>query len=300
MYCLVGRGNVAGLLYHASGAVAGCNGVTTASTAMNTNRATLHHFARNQQQSASPIGEKEVNLVDNEKQLLFSHQLKSQQFLPTVYNLDDTDNIISYKTYCLPTEDKALLQFKSSLPQNSDEETTPPKKSNLDEVAYNLSYELQNIFVGQMDWKLYHPNIVFEDRIRGKRIVGLLEYAKFINLVKLIAHIKFVYVRFDILNISKHPEDSTIRIRWRIAGLGTLRMVWRYFPDKLWRRGNMNKKAPTWYDGYSVFHIGPDDMIYKHVADRRMPDQDKEKVGVNPVVEKLKKLKPVQAPTPAI
>ena len=62
------------------------------------------------------------------------------------------------------------------------------------------------------------------------------------------------------------------RIRWRIAGLGMVRMLVRYFPDKMWLRGNMDRwgknsiyfahiyqflrAAPSWYDGISTFHVG--------------------------------------------
>ena len=34
---------------------------------------------------------------------------------------------------------------------------------------------------------------------------------KIVNLLKLTAHIRFVYVRFHILKMTKHPEDGTIR-----------------------------------------------------------------------------------------
>ena len=31
------------------------------------------------------------------------------------------------------------------------------------------------------------------------------------------------------------------RVRWRIAGLGMVRMLVRYFPDKMWLKGNMDR-----------------------------------------------------------
>lgn len=72
-----------------------------------------------------------------------------------------------------------------------------------------------------------------------------------------------------------------------------LRMLLRYFPDKMWMKGNMDRfdeftnvliyfsnnwliprAAPSWYDGISTFHIDQDERIYKHVVDRVMGDQD--------------------------
>ena len=45
------------------------------------------------------------------------------------------------------------------------------------------------------------------------RFEGLDQYMKIVNLLKLTAHLRFVYVRFHILKLSKHPEDGTIRYR---------------------------------------------------------------------------------------
>ena len=74
---------------------------------------------------------------------------------------------------------------------------------------------------------MYHHNMVLQDNIRGKRyqntslgnqlylqphrFEGLDQYMKIVNLLKLTAHIRFVYVRFHILKMTKHPEDGTIR-----------------------------------------------------------------------------------------
>lgn len=41
-----------------------------------------------------------------------------------------------------------------------------------------------------------------------------------VALLKVIGHIKFAYVKFHVLKITKHPEEGTIKCRWRIEGLG--------------------------------------------------------------------------------
>lgn len=32
----------------------------------------------------------------------------------------------------------------------------------------------------------------------------------------------------------------------------------------------------AWYDGFSTFNVGSDGLIFKHVVDRVMPDENKE------------------------
>jgi len=271
----------------------------TSTSGQSVTRVALQSFT--QQDPFLTRGLKELRRREPDQNVNKSQQIENKQILPT-YNLHDTQNLISYKTFTLPIEDqKSLLHFKTMSQHNSEKEATPETPGpDLDKVAYSLSFELGNAFVHQMDWRLYHPKLVFEDRIRGRRYEGLIDYVKFVNVVKFIAHIKFVYVRFEVLDITKHREDNSIGVRWRIAGLGVTRMFIRYIPDKMWRRGNMNKVAPTWYDGYSTFYVDNDNLIYKHIADRRKPDKDKEALAANPVVEKLKKLKPTPAHSPVI
>jgi len=161
-----------------------------------------------------------------------------------------------------------------------------------------LAHDLTHMFLKSQEWQLYHPNMVLQDNVRGMRYEGLDQYIKLVNLLKLTAHVRFVYVRFHILKMTKHPEDGTIRVRWRIAGLGMVRMLVRYFPDKMWMKGNMDRCAPSWYDGISTFHVSGEDRIYKHVLDRVEGGQDK---AVETLTDRLKKLKPVVEPlSPAL
>lgn len=52
-----------------------------------------------------------------------------------------------------------------------------------------------------------------------------------IALLRTLGHIKFAYVKFDILKMTMHPEDNSIKIRWRINGLPgykILLMFWKF------------------------------------------------------------------------
>lgn len=51
---------------------------------------------------------------------------------------------------------------------------------------------------------------------------------------------------------------------------------WRY---KLWKIKEIFEDQEAWYDGFSIFYVGSDGLIYKHVADRFMPDDSKEVVA---------------------
>jgi len=174
--------------------------------------------------------------------------------------------------------------------QNSTED---PGKPDLKKVSYLLTYDLLNTFIKPMDFTIYHVNMIFEDNIRGKRYEGGLAYRHFVNMLKIYCHMRFVYVRFNILNVTEHPEDGTIRVRWRIAGMGALKMAVKYIPAQMWQRGNMDKACDTWYDGFSTFYVNSENKIVKHRADKVIPDGEAKKVNL---VDKLKRLKPTASP----
>ena len=77
--------------------------------------------------------------------------------------------------------------------------------------------------------------------VLGVKVVGLEKYMLLVNVMKLLAHIRFVYVRMTLLSVTKEEEEGIIKVRWRVVGLGTLRLVLRYFPDRLWEKGNMER-----------------------------------------------------------
>lgn len=127
---------------------------------------------------------------------------------------------------------------------------------------------------------------------------------KTIALLRAVGHLKYAYVKLTVLRITKHPEDGTIRCRWRVVGISGLKVMFMFWRYKLWelrkafqeqeRLENSLKKyvfvkilffffflnfcIKSWYDGFSTFYVGRDGLIYKHVADKMMPDDDKEPV----------------------
>lgn len=62
-------------------------------------------------------------------------------------------------------------------------------------------------------------NLIFCANFRG-----LAKYMQQVALLKMVGHVKFAYVRFDILNMSMSQEDGRITVRWRIKGLSGIRV----------------------------------------------------------------------------
>lgn len=150
-----------------------------------------------------------------------------------------------------------------------------PSEEQLQRVYDVLANTLPKLFIQPMDYSVYNPNLIFENNIRGVRTEGLYHYVKQVALLRTVGHLKFAYVTLEVLKITKHPEDNTVKVRWRIKGISALKVMLQFWKYKLWKLKEIFADTEAWYDGFSVFHIGPDGLISKHVADKMMPDDDK-------------------------
>lgn len=54
-------------------------------------------------------------------------------------------------------------------------------------------------------------------------------------MVKTIAHLKFAYIKLNVLKITIDPEDDTIKVRWRISGVTGLKALFTLWRFKLWK-----------------------------------------------------------------
>ena len=123
--------------------------------------------------------------------------------------------------------------------QKKDLKKENPKKPNLDFVSYILTNDLTNIFMQRQDWSIYKRDMVFQ--YKDINIVGLEKYMLFVNLLRMLAHARFVYVRMTLLSVTLDEEESSVQVRWSIIGLGMLEFCLRYFPDRLWEKNSMER-----------------------------------------------------------
>ncbi|XP_022919688.2 uncharacterized protein C6orf136 [Onthophagus taurus] len=155
----------------------------------------------------------------------------------------------------------------------SNEKPNPEKLENIYNV---LSESLPKLFIQPMDYSIYSPELIFENNIRGTRTVGLYNYVKQIALLRTVGHLRYAYVKFEVLKITQNPEDSSVKVRWRIRGISGLRVMVLFWKYRLWNVRELFEKTDSWYDGFSTFYVNSDGVIYKHVADKMMPDSENE------------------------
>ncbi|XP_054158906.1 uncharacterized protein LOC128957202 isoform X2 [Oppia nitens] len=155
-------------------------------------------------------------------------------------------------------------------------------RQHLRQIYQQLSESLPNFFVSTHCYHLYSPNLIFEDNLRNIKTLGLTNYIKQLSMVKLLAHLKYSHKRLDVLKITEHPEDQTVRVRWRVVGtpgLGIIFMFWRYSFNV---KKSTAKDRSEWTDGFSIFHVGSDGKIDKHIIEKIMPDDNPFILGLVP------------------
>jgi len=63
---------------------------------------------------------------------------------------------------------------------------------------------------------------------------GLEYFMSTISILRLMGHIKYAFVKFDILKITKHPEDGTVKVRWRIKGISGMKIIMKLWKFNFW------------------------------------------------------------------
>jgi hypothetical protein len=117
--------------------------------------------------------------------------------------------------------------------------------------------------------------MIFEDHIRGIYIKGLRDYAINLMMIKMNGSILYAKVTFNVLKMTMHPEDGTIRVRWQIEGVQGWRYLLTFWRYGLFRRFFGNPDEPyvsTKTDGFSIFYLNSQGLICKHLCDKMMPD----------------------------
>nr|SVE77125.1 EOG090X09QP [Daphnia lumholtzi]SVE77729.1 EOG090X09QP [Daphnia lumholtzi]SVE78357.1 EOG090X09QP [Daphnia lumholtzi] len=219
------------------------------------------------------------NIYLGQDQILDYHlSIEDDQLQQTLISMTvDQPSFSAYFCSQLSYNEKLLLSPGDTPQTSSNNIENPglPSPRQLQHVFDVLSTTLPKLFIQPMNYQIYSPDVVFENRIRGTRTTGLYNYVKQVALLRCVGHLKYAYVRFEILKITQHPEEGTIKVRWRICGISGLKVLLQFWRYKLWQWKEVLQKQESWYDGFSTFHVSSKGLITLHVADKMMPDDDK-------------------------
>ncbi|XP_035246149.1 uncharacterized protein C6orf136 homolog isoform X3 [Anguilla anguilla] len=129
-----------------------------------------------------------------------------------------------------------------------------------------MRHELPRFFLKSHDYSMYSPDVEFINGLLNIKTRGRLLYQLSLSLWKVLCVLYFADVRLEVLKLSKHSEDGTIRARWRVSGLPFHLLVLRFY-----RRDKSSLYRS--YDAFSTFYLGSDGLVHCHRVDKVMPAQ---------------------------
>lgn len=125
-----------------------------------------------------------------------------------------------------------------------------------------LGMELPNFFVKNHDYTMYSKDMEFLNGLLNTSTRGRVLYQLVLSLWRLLCLCYYAEARFEVLKLTKHMEDRSIKARWRIRGLPLHTVVLRK-KSQLYRS----------FDAFSTFYIGQDGLIHCHKVEKVMPAQ---------------------------
>ncbi|XP_071152432.1 uncharacterized protein [Mytilus edulis] len=162
---------------------------------------------------------------------------------------------------------------KTDLKTPDDKSLGKPSMEQLNAVKERLAETLPHFFNKVMDYSIYDPKVVFVNNIWNRKTSGIGMYSLNLSVIRILAYFKYTQITVQLLKITVHPEDGAVKVRWRVAGLSNTASLkfWNFYPGKY--RENVEKDS-QWTDGLSTYYINKHGMVYKHVVDNVIPDNE--------------------------
>lgn len=127
-----------------------------------------------------------------------------------------------------------------------------------------LRIELPGFFKKNHDYSMYSIDVEFVNGILNTKTRGRVVYQLSLALWRFLCMCYYAEAHLEVLKLTKHPEDGTVKARWRVRGLPFHSLLLRFYvKDKshLFRS----------FDAFSTFYIGHDGLIHCHKVEKMMP-----------------------------
>lgn len=158
--------------------------------------------------------------------------------------------------------------------QDSNSNQTPEggaSEEQLQIIYDTLREDLPHIFVSTIDYSKVHKDIVFENRIRGKTYRGIVNYVKQLSFLRLYGHLKYAYVKCDVIKMTMHTEDSTVKVRWRISGITGYKILFKMIEFRVWDPKRMIEEHKRPYVFF--LKVTPSKHCYNHLINDLQMDR---------------------------
>lgn len=167
---------------------------------------------------------------------------------------------------CFPSSSSSLCSHAAEGMDKGHSEKDMENEEKLALMYERLRIELTGFFVKNHDYSMYSSDVEFINGLLNTKTRGRVAYQLTLSLWRLLCLCYYAEARMEVLKLTKHPEDGSIKARWRIKGLPLHSLLLRFYKkDKtqLYRT----------YDAFSTFYVGSDGLIHCHKVEKVMQAQ---------------------------
>lgn len=127
-----------------------------------------------------------------------------------------------------------------------------------------LRIELPAFFMKSHDYTMYSNDVEFINGLLNTKTRGRVIYQLTLSMWRLVGLCCCAEARLEVLKLTKHLEDGTIRARWSFRCLPFHSLLLHFYQKDKSHLYRM-------YDAFSTFYIGKDGLICCHKVEKTMP-----------------------------
>ncbi|XP_068188490.1 uncharacterized protein C6orf136 homolog [Antennarius striatus] len=129
-----------------------------------------------------------------------------------------------------------------------------------------LRVELPNILIRKHDYSMYSSDIEFINGFLNTKTRGIMMYRLNLSLWHFLCLCWYAMAKLEVLKLTSHVEQGTIKARWRVRGIPMHSLLLRFYQKD---KSNLFRS----FDAFSTFYIGQDGLIHCHQVEKVMPAQ---------------------------
>ncbi|XP_062866266.1 uncharacterized protein C6orf136 homolog [Trichomycterus rosablanca] len=167
----------------------------------------------------------------------------------------------------LPTSYTSLYSYAEM--QNTQRGSSEKDMENEEKLAVmyeKLRMELPRFFLKNHDYSMYSIDVEFINGLLNTKTRGRVAYQLSLTLWRILCLCYYADARLEVLKLTKHPEDGSIKARWRVKGLPFHTLFLRFYKkDK--------SQFYRTFDAFSTFYLGSNGLIQCHKVEKVMQAQ---------------------------
>merc|ERR1712080_255521 len=171
-------------------------------------RSTLEHRSMAKLEDVMVLKNRNLLDIDNQNNYTLTYPMKNRPLksltltlVPLYENFENNAWISrsnrAQNNVSPPNKHDEDLNSKRTIKYSESKDNRSPSEETLKKVAKDLCKELTKILIQKPDYHLYREDIVFENRIHNKVVTGALNYVQQIGLLRIYAHLRFVFVQLQ-------------------------------------------------------------------------------------------------------